>query len=76
MLAGQPSRAPRHAAKVDAFLAVKRDHEALLELFARVAHDFGERILEQVLAAHNEPAPARYKAQLGLRAEVDLQTTQ
>lgn len=44
----QEEKLPRDAAKVDALLALERDHQPLLEFLGRQAHHFGKGVLEEV----------------------------
>ena len=44
----QEEELPRDAAKVDALLALERDHQPLLEFLGRQAHHFGKGVFEEV----------------------------
>jgi hypothetical protein len=62
---------PRESSVIESILAVKLDHEPLLEVVGSLAHDLGVAVLEDVRAADLDVALSGRWAQGGLRAEVD-----
>lgn len=61
----------RKSSVVESVLALELDHEALLEVVRRLAHDLGVAVLEDVRAADLDVALAGRRTEGGLRAEVD-----
>lgn len=56
---------------VQAIFSIKLDHESLLQVRSRLAHDLGIRILENMRSSNFDVALARKNTQCRLRSEVD-----
>lgn len=62
---------PRETTVVQTVFTIKLDHQALLEVTRRLAHNLMIRVLENVRSPDLDVALTRHNPQCGLRPEVD-----